>query len=222
MRIYRSRVAVAFVGLVQLAVTSASDAFTGAPAALNLVREMRAASGKVRAFHDSFGGAVVYCPSIAEGWTYAPQPGCTVRARVSEEDDLVRGRVVRIVGAVRATSRPTLRYVASAQGWFRAAAGAACWTSFGLPFVAPPFVSYPFPGERLAITHKSKREIVLQATVVQSGYRELDYVDPRTHLQSRETQFNLSNHKTYRVDIGISSLERPSTPAATPTCASQP
>jgi hypothetical protein len=221
-RVNRSFFAVLVVCLIGLVAAPASGAFTGTPDALRLVRQMRAAYRKVRAVHDALTGDVVYCPSVPEGWTYAPQTGCTVRARVSEEDDLVKGRVIRVFGSVRSRSRPTLRYVASAQGWFQAAVGAACWTSFGLPFVAGFFVSYPFPGERLAISRKSKREIVLAATTSRFGYRELDYVNLRTHLQSRNVLFTHTRHKTYRVGIAISSLPQPSAAVATPACANHP
>jgi hypothetical protein len=145
--------------LTGLLAPSAGAGFTGTPAAVKLVRELRAAYKTIGATGYVLTGDVVYCPSVAEGWTFAPQPGCRTPARVSEVDDLVNGRVIRAVGHVTAPSRPMLRYVVSSLGWFQAPVGAPCWRSFGLPFVAAQFVSYPFPGQRLSIIRRTRSEI---------------------------------------------------------------
>jgi hypothetical protein len=206
------------VALVAVGATSADAAFTGPPAALKLVREMRAAYSRVKAVEDVWTGALVYCPAFAEGWTYAPQPGCRSRARVSEEDDLANGHVVRAVGLVTAPGRPSLRYVVSNQGWFQASVGATCWKFFHLPFVAPLWISYPFADERLSIVGRGASAIVMQATATASGYRELDYVNPRTHLLPREVQFTTAHAKTYRVTIHSSVLAQATAPVETPVC----
>jgi hypothetical protein len=203
--------------LAGLLAPSAGAGFTGTPASVKLVREMRAAYKTIGATGYVLTGGVVYCPSAAEGWTFAPQPGCTGPARVSEVDDLVNGRVVRAVGHVSSPSRPTLRYVVSSLGWFQAAAGAPCWRSFGLPFVAAQFVSYPFPGQRLSIIRRTRGEIVIQAITSRSGYRELDYVNPRTDFEYREVLFTHTAHKTYRVVYRIHRAAASPAPA-TPAC----
>lgn len=84
---------------------------------------MPAAARTLTAVRVRRAGAVVYCPSVPEGWTYAPEPGCSLRATVTEDYDLSRGRIRRVIGRVTATERPVLTYVVDASGWYRAAAG---------------------------------------------------------------------------------------------------
>jgi hypothetical protein len=209
-------VALCFAGLLA---PSAGAGFSGTRAAVKLVREMRAAYENIGAVRYGLTGDVVYCPSVSEGWTFAPQPGCGAPARVSEVDDLTNGRVVGAVGRVSAPLRPTLRYVFSAHGWFQADAGATCWRSFGLPFVAAQFVSYPFPGQRLSIVRQTRSEIVIQALTSKFGYRELDYVDPKTDFEYREVLFSRTARKTYKVVYQLARAA-PITLPTTPACGS--
>jgi hypothetical protein len=196
----------------------AAGAFTGTKAALRLVAEMRVAYSKLPAVSWVLTGDVVYCPTYPEGWTFAPQPGCELDARVSEQDQLSNGHVVFAVGTVTAPSRPTFRYVVDRHGWYRAAAGATCWKSSQLPYTTPLFVSYPLPGQTLSILSTTKNEIVSQALTPKFGYRELDYIDPKTHLEPHEVLVTTISHKTYRVSYDYTFPAAPPSSVATPTC----
>jgi hypothetical protein len=194
-------------------------AFTGTPAALTVVRHQRAAYSRLPAVSWVLTGDVVYCPAYPEGWTFAPQAACHLDARVSEQDVLSGGRVVRLEGSVSAPSQPTLRYVVSARGWYRAAAGATCWQRYPVPFVAALFVSYPFPGQTVSIVSTSKSKIVSQALTPKFGLRELDYIDPKTYLEPREVVYTTAAQKTYRVAYTFSFPAAAAPSIATPTCA---
>jgi len=203
--------------LVALA-PAVGGAFTGTHAALKLISEQRAVYSKLPAASWVLTGDIVYCLAYPEGWTYAPYAGCTVPARVTEDDQLSNGHVVRAVGVVTAPSQPTLRYVISPHGWYLAADGAKCWASFRLPYVSPLYISYPFPGETVSILSATKSEIVIQALTPKFGYRELDYVDAKTLLEPRIVVVAVTKHKTY--SYTYTSLRAQAPPSlATPTCA---
>jgi hypothetical protein len=201
-----------------LLVPAVGGSFTGTPAALKLVRAMRAAIRDVPAVRQVRTGAVVYCPSVPQGWTYAPQPGCPTRARVSEEYDLSHGKVTRILGDVTAPLLPTLRYVDSPLGWYQTAAGLSCWDLKLSGFTVGPFVDFPLRAEHLTIIARTKRKIVLQGIATQSAYRELDYINPSTDFAYRVDEITSANHKSYRVTDHLTKLTRPTPPVSTPTC----
>jgi hypothetical protein len=67
----------------------------------------------------------------------------------------------------------------------------------------------------------TKSEIVLEAIASRSGYRELDYVHPRTHLLLRVVQISHGDHRRYRVHTNVSLLRRPTSSVAAPKCPSQ-
>lgn len=147
-----SRVISGAVGLgALLAVTAVANAFTGTPAALGLVHAMRRVYNRVHVVDNVRTGDVFYCPSVTEGWDYVPHRNCHARARVVEEYDLSHGHVVRVVGRVTSRGLPTVRYVNSTRGWYRIAAGQACWQLAQFPFANPLFVDFAFPNERLTI-----------------------------------------------------------------------
>lgn len=199
--------------------------FTGTPAALRLVAKMRAAYAKLPGVSWVATGDVVYCPQLPEGWTEAPFAGCTVRARVSEEDQLIHGRVLRAVGTVSAPSRrnlPTLHYRLSADGWYERAAGARCWRRADLPFVAALWVSYPFPGQTLSIVEQTRSRVVIQALTPKFGLREFDYVNPATGLEPRSIAFTHTAHHTFEVSETETSLTAPPPTGATIVCATKP
>jgi hypothetical protein len=193
-------------------------AFTGTPAAIAVVRAQRVAYSRLPAVGWVLAGDVVYCPDYAEGWTFAPHAGCQLDARVSEQDVLSGGRVVRLEGTVSAPSRPTVRYVVSVAGWYRAAVGATCWQSYPQPYVDPLFVSYPFPGQTVSILSTSKAEIVSQALTPKYGLRELDYIDPKTYLEPREVVYTTVGRKTYRVAYTFTFPAAAARSIATPNC----
>lgn len=60
------------VGLVGIGLPGSSDAFTGPPAAIRLVREMRAAYAAAKAVDDVITGDIVYCPSVADDGRMRP------------------------------------------------------------------------------------------------------------------------------------------------------
>ena len=101
---------------------------------------------------------------------------------------------------VTARSRPTLDYVASVGGWYQKTEKAACWRSFELPWISIPWVNYLYPGQSVRIVTKTAKEIVIQAPAPTFGFREVDYVNPRTHLQYRSILYQRMNHETYRAD----------------------
>lgn len=193
-------------------------AFTGTPAAIAVVRAQRAAYSKLPAVGWVLTGDVVYCTDYPEGWTFAPHAGCQLDARVTEQDVLSGGRVVRLEGTVSAPSRPALRYVVSAAGWYRAAVGATCWQRYAVPFVKALEVSYPFPGQTLSIISTSRTEIVSQALTPKYGLRELDYIDPKTYLEPREVVYTTVGRNTYRVAYAFTFPAVAARSIATPLC----
>lgn len=217
---FRRRVALLSIAgmaaLVTLAPTVGS-AFTGTPSAVELIRKIRAVYSKQPAARWVLTGDIVYCLDYPEGWTYAPHAGCQIPARVTEDDQLSDGHVVRAVGVVTAPSKPTLRYVISSHGWYLSAVGAKCWASFRLPFASPLYISYPFPGQTVSILSATKSEIVIQALTPKFGYRELDYMDAKTLLEPRTVIFAAANHRTYRYTY-TSLPAQPPPSLATPTC----
>lgn len=92
------RLVCVFAGLGSCAATATTAAaFSGTPAALKLVRELRVAYRSVQAIDNVRSGDVFYCLSVPEGWDYVPHRGCRARARVAEEYDLSHGRIVRVM-----------------------------------------------------------------------------------------------------------------------------
>jgi hypothetical protein len=139
---------------------------------------------------------------------------------VTEELDLLRGRNVLVVGEVTARSQPSIRSVAGPHGWFQRDQGLDCWFPFPLHFVKALLINYPFPDEHLRIVESSRSVVVIGGVARQSGYRELDYVDPATDLVYRVDQFNTIGRKTYRETDRLTYLRRQTrTPAASPVCA---
>jgi hypothetical protein len=222
-RVRRFAAAVLLCGALAVAVPAAAGAFTGTKAAVRLVAQMRAAYSKLPAVSWVLTGDVVYCPAYPEGWTFAPRSGCEVHARVSEQDQLSNGNVVFAVGTVTAPSQPTFRYVVDRSGWYRAAGAAKCWKSFARPYTTSQFVSYPLPGQTLSIVSTTKNQIVNQALTPpfgspKTGYRELDYIDPRTYLEPHEVLFTTVSHKTYGISYDYTFPPAPPSQVATPTC----
>jgi hypothetical protein len=204
--------------LVALA-PAVGGAFTGTPSAVKLISKIRAVYSRLPAASWVLTGDIVYCLDYPEGWTYAPHAGCQIPARVTEDDQLSNGHVVRAVGVVAAPSQPTLRYVISTHGWYLAPVGAKCWASYRLPYVSPLYISYPVPGQTVSILSATKSKIVIQALTPKLAYRELDYVDAKTSLEPKTVIFAVTNHKTY--SYIYTSLRAQAPPSlATPTCAS--
>lgn len=194
-----------------------SRAFTGTHAATAVVREMRSAYARTPAVHTVLSGDVVYCLAVPAEWTFAPVQGCAQAATVTENDNLRRGRIAVGAGTVVVNSRAKVRYVISPAGFYAHAAGTACWRLRISQLLSPRFVSYPFPRERLTVLAHKKHEIVLQATA--AGYRELDYVDPRTFLERRQVDETITRQKTYEAVYTIRNLAAPvSPPSTTPAC----
>lgn len=208
---------VAGIGLVS-AVNS--EAFTGTPAAIRLVHQIRAQTARFPAIRLVPTGYIVYCPQIALGWIDVPLAGCREHARVTEEFVLSRGRVVRMVSHVSARSQSSIQAVASSHGWFQHDQGLDCWLPFSLPFFKLLLVDYPFPGEQIRIVAATSTVIVIGGVAPRAGYHELDYVNPGTDLIYRVDQFNTIGHQTYRETDHITYLYRqPATPSPTPECA---
>jgi hypothetical protein len=208
---------VAGIGLVWGA---GAEAFTGTPAALALVHRIEAQTARFPAVSDTPTGWVAYCPEVPLGWINAPISGCRQHARVTEEIDLYRGRVVRYVGEVRARSQASIRSVGSPRGWFQLNQGLDCWLQFPMPFVKQSLVGYPFPGERVRIVSQSPTQVVIRAVAPRFQYHELDYVNPATDLIYRVDEFNSFGHKSYRETDHLTYLShRSRTPATTPVCA---
>jgi hypothetical protein len=208
---------VAGIGLVWGA---GAEAFTGTPAALTLVRRLEARATHFRAVRIVPTGYIVYCPEIPLGWIDVPVSGCREHARVTEEIDLYRGRVVRFVGEVRARSQGSIRSVASSRGWFQLDQGLDCWFQFPMPFVKQQLVEFPFPGERVTIVSESPTVVVIGAVAPRFRYRELDYVNPATELIYRVDEFNSFGNRTYRETDHLTYLARPTrTAVTTPICA---
>jgi hypothetical protein len=85
--------------------------------------------------------------------------------------------------------------------------------------VKTAWVSHPFPDERLSLVARTERSIVIKATSRPLRHREFDYVDPRTHLETRQTSFLLLRHQTYRMNFRFRVLRsRSPAIATTPTC----
>lgn len=195
----------------------AAGAFTGTRAALALVTEMRSAYVRAPAVRWVLRGAVVYCPSVPFDWSYAPMRGCHHRATVTEVDNLRGGRVAVGVGSIAVNSRATARYIYSPAGLYTRAVGTPCWRLRVPRLQSPRFISYPLPGERLAVVEHTRHEIVLQAQA--GSYRELDFVDPRTFFERRQIDETLTPRKTYKAVFTIHKLAAPvSPPSAAPSC----
>jgi hypothetical protein len=211
---------VACIAGIALVWGAAAQAFTGTPAALRLVHRLRAQTARFTAASFVPTGYIAYCPQIPLGWVGVPLAGCREHARVAEELDLSRGRIVRVLANVTAGSQASIRSVASSRGWFQLDQGLDCWLPFSLPFVHVLLVDYPFPRERIRIAAATGKVIVIAADAPRSGYRELDYVNPATDLIYRVDQFSTLGHKTYRETDRLRYLFRRSRPPATaPLCA---
>jgi hypothetical protein len=63
--------------LVQLLVATAAWAFAATPAADRVIDAERADARQLPAVRVERTGAIVYCTSAPEGWTYAPNPAAT-------------------------------------------------------------------------------------------------------------------------------------------------
>lgn len=212
--------AIACVAGIGLVWGAGAEAFSGTHAALSLVHRLRARAARFPAVRLVPTGYIVYCAQIPLGWIDAPVAGCSEHARVTEELDLSRGRVVREVSKVTAPSQSSIRSVASSRGWFQLDQGLDCWFPFSLPFVNVLLVDYPFPDERIRIVAATDRVIVIGGVARRYGYRELDYVNPRTDLVYRVDQFATIGRKTYRETDRLSYLFRQTrAPATTPLCA---
>jgi hypothetical protein len=200
-------------------VTAAANAFTGTPAALQLVDAMRQAYDRVQAVDNVRTGDVFYCPAVTEGWDYVPHRNCHARARVVEEYDLSHGHIVRVVGKVTSRGLPTLRYVNSKRGWYRIAEGQACWRLLQLAFVNPLLVDFLFPNERLTIADRTRTTVVLEGYSAPAGYREIDYVTRRTQLEFRSDELTHVGHHSYRLIDHLREARRSSvTSAPAPVC----
>lgn len=215
----QSRFLRAVVGAVAVwaVIPPTAGAFTGTRAALALVTEMRSAYVRVPAVRWVLRGAVVDCPSVPFAWSYAPMRGCHQRATVTEVDDLRGGRVAVGVGSIAVNSRAKARYAYSPAGLYTQVVGTSCWRLRVPRLQSPRFISYPLPGERLAVVQHTRHEIVLQAQA--GSYRELDFVDPRTFLERRQVDETLTPRRTYKAVFTIHELAAPvDPPSATPSC----
>jgi hypothetical protein len=203
---------------VELCASAPAGAFTATPAAMRVIEGMRAEARTLSAIRVARSGALVYCPSAPEGWTYAPAAGCRTPARVTEEYDLSRGDVERIIGHVTATHRRMFTYVVDSSGWYRSTAGSGCWTLELRGFTIAPWVDYPLPRTRVSVRQRSSRRIVLQAVTPRLAYAELDYVNPKTFFDYRDIETTRSQHRSYRVydrstRLGAQTVRPPTTPA---------
>src|SRR5262249_49114789 len=98
--------------------------------------------------------------------------------------------------------------------------GLDCWFQFQLPFFKVLLINYPFPDERIRIAEASPTVIVIAGVARRSGYRELDYINPRSDLVYRVDQFNTIGRKTYRETDRLTYLFRQTrAPATAPVCA---
>ena len=198
---------------------AAADAFTATPATGDVIGKMRAEARTLAAVRVRRTGAVVYCPHGPEGWTYAPEAGCSLRATVSEEDDLSRGRVTRIIGRVTAPGRPALTYVVDASGWYRSAGGSRCWTLELTGFTAAPLIDYPLPAEHVVVLSKTRRRIVLRADSRPDAYEELDFVNPVTFFSYRSIEITRARGKSYRINDTATPLKAGTArPLTAPAC----
>jgi hypothetical protein len=204
---------------IQMAAAVAAGAFSATPAARTMIGRMRTAARKLIAVRAKRGGDLVYCLPVPAGWTYAPEFGCSARARVTEEYELSHGRIERIIGQVTAAHRPTLTYVVDRSGWYRLAAGSARWTRTSSGFAAALLVDYPLPGERVSISKQTEKLVVLHAVSKPDGYEVSDYVNPKTLFDYRDVEVMHVKGKVYRVFDRSRPLHKQSPrPATTPAC----
>jgi hypothetical protein len=209
------------VVLAQLSAATAAWSFTATPAAHSVIAKVRTEARHLVTVRTERTGALVYCSSAPEGWTYALQPGCRTPARVTEVDDVHGGHVERIIGRVTAAHRPTFNYVVDSSGWYRSTAGSGCWTLELGVFVAAPLIGYPLPGTHVSIRSSTSRRIVIEAVSHRSAYTVLDYINPRTFFDYRDVEITYANHKAYRVyDRSMALHERTRRPSTKPTCVS--
>lgn len=205
--------------LVQLLVATAAWAFTATPAANRVIDAERADARQLPAVRVARTGAIVYCTSVPEGWTYAPQPGCHTPAHVTEKDDMYRGRIERIIGHVTAAHRPSLTYVVDSSGWYRSTAASGCWTLELQLFRRAPLIGYPLPATRVSILSSTDRRIIIEAVSHRFAYKELDYVNPKTSFDYRDIEITYANKKAYRVyDSSVRLRTRIPRPSTTPQC----
>ena len=87
-----------------------------------------------------------------------------------------------------------------------------------MPWISIPWVNYLYPGQSVRIVTKTAKEIVIQAPAPTFGFREVDYVNPRTHLQYRSILYQRMNHETYRADYAYKVLRHDPPALATPGC----
>jgi hypothetical protein len=206
--------------VTQLVVAAVAQSFTATHGAARVIAKMRAEARTLTAIRARRTGALVYCPSVPEGWTYAPHAGCRVRAQVSEEYDLSHGHVERIIGQVTAPAKPRLTYVVDSSGWYRSAAGSSCWTLELRDFFAALLIDYPLPHERVSILSRTPTRIVIQAVSRPDGYQELNYINPRTFFDYRDVEISNFQHGTFRVyDRSVPLSAQTPRPLTTPTCA---
>jgi hypothetical protein len=215
----RSWLVVAII-VMQFVAAAIAHSFTATHSAARVIAKMRAEARTLTAIRARRTGAVVYCPSVPEGWTYAPQAGCRVHAQVSEEYDLSNGHIERIIGQVTAPAKPTLRYVVDSSGWYRSAAGSRCWTLELRGFFAALLIDYALPNERVSILSRTPTRIVIQAVSRPDAYTELNYVNPTTFFDYRDVDISNSEHRTFRVyDRNVPLSAQTPRPSTTPMCA---
>ena len=207
--------------VIALALLSAAvaRAFTATQSASRVISRMRVEARRLTAVRTERSGALVYCRSVPDGWTFAPQAGCRVRARVTEEYDLSGGRIKRVIGHVTASGRPEFTYVNDSSGWYRSVAGTRCWTRELRGFTAPALVDYPLPGELVSLLTRTRTRIVLRAVARSEGYEQLDYVNPTTFFDYRDVEITHRGRKAYRVyDASTPLPTRTRRPSTTPAC----
>jgi hypothetical protein len=207
------------VVVAQLVAAAVAQSFAATRSAASVIGRMRAEARTLKAVRTQRTGALVYCPSVPEGWAYAPQAGCRLRARVSEEDDLSNGHVVRLVGHVTARGKPSLTYVVGPSGWYQSASGSGCWTLELRVFVAGLLVDYPLPDQRVSILNRTPARIVIEAISRPDAYKLLDYVNPRTFFDYRDVEIGYSGHRAFRVyDRNTPLRTQTPRPSTTPIC----
>lgn len=216
----RLRVPTVFILGITLTSAAAARAFTATPAATSVIRQMRSAATQWTAVYVRRSGALVYCPAVPEGWTYAPQSGCRIPATVTEEYDLADGHIERVIGHVVASRKARFEYVVDSSGWYRTTVGSGCWTLKLRGFVAPLLVDYPLPNEQVAIASRTSTRILLTAFSRRDAYEEVSAVNPKTFFDYRDIEISYAGQNAYLVSDKSRRLHAQAPrPSTTPTCA---
>ena len=95
--------------------------------------------------------------------------------------------------------------------------GSSCWEPSFPKFSSSPFPGFALQDERLSVDGHGAKDVRLLATTAW-GYRQVDYIDRRTHLVHRiQTTWPLTAHKRFHWTTYVSPL-KVRAPAVSPTC----